>query len=1402
MANDNLKMNVDIDVNTSSIKTETKKVKSMMSDILAGDKSITIKADGTSAVKETKKTVDDINKTISKTNDVNIKANSKGLKKVKDEIDDVKKAIDDVNDEVIKPKVDIPPIEIPPINIPPIAPGNSSILSKMATSLKEMVNPATLAAAGMGALVVGLTKGLSAGAEFNAKLLEMQTATGSTAQEMDVFKVSATNLFSAGVGVGLDDVIEKLTQTRRILPEAFDATAVENFTKQASALEEAGLGDYNELLEAAKNQVIHFGISSEEAFANIATASQNVGGEEAIDWITEYTSQFEATKEGADAMFSAMNAGSQTAVYNLDYVLDAFKELGVRAKDGDASKALTNIGKGASAGVKVAIAEIDTLTKKLGSGDIGTKEFATNLEKSLADNKVSDSVAHQIRIGLVGTKGEDIGQKAMKEIFVGMNKTASHDASKVMETLEKNMKPKGFDQVKRELVSTFTSIFADLSNKLKPIMAKLGDTLTPIVKGIGTALSNVIDYYSEFADTLSNTGFIDTVIDTLSDLFNILGDVWKVMSPVVLWVGKVAAVFGTIFLVAVKAAVKLISNLVTGIKDVLKYFKLLPTAEIELFGISKATQDLKKLELAVKNAKVQVNIGGVDDDTQAKRETILANHTRELNVIKERIKHLNIIKEFERKESIGISKNDLSSYLISRKITIEKVNQLNADKYITDKQKDKLKLLLKIEKKEDAIVEIKKGKDELDVKSAKNDIKKQTALEKLNKLFTKQKQLAIELAHKNGIASDSFKKQLSLVTETSNKIKKWKDIELAVNLAIGGKDDESMFNLDNLLSDNKTALDDIFLDAKINLETMLGAETNILSKQREHNELLFKEQELKRKLSAIDATDMVAKNKATAEHEAALLNAKSMELEILALRVKSTGANGDYLNNVISILDKQKEQRKILSEIARIELDVSLQMYRAGKGDNTLVKSFENFAKEMHSHEQSLTGLPGVFYDFNVVLQNSITRMHIISTDTLFYKTTLKSIVGVLKDVYEYNLKMKDTPLEITPTGLMNIHLLNKQLGLYRQTLIAQDKHNARLKEASKISNESLNRMSHYVLEPFETFNLPDSDLTKVNEFLLGISDAGKEYKNEIADLTASLFDETGKMNQTALDSLKLLTQEMTGVDLKLDDKFIIDIKAYKEDPFKYMTKYFDNMIEKQEELSEALKQGSEQFYAEQKQKAMVYGEFASIFGTMSGEIIADNQKMSDILLATALKTMDMIVNLAIPKIWAEALSTQGVFGIGTATALTVMLKAVQATAHAGVGAEEGGFIDSNYNKKPGPTDTIHAMLAPNEQVIRSRVAIPNKDFLGKLNAGKSLSGYSISETGKLINRSNELSKTSNTNRSIVYQNNNTEIDYDKLGKAVAKYSSDRKINVSTNNKFTISEKYKIKETKINNSRF
>lgn len=348
--------------------------------------------------------------------------------------------------------------------------GFGSSTDKSGGSLLSLGKYARGAAAGLGVITAATAGVVSAHAQQEQRLANLQAQLGITAQQAEVFNDVALELFRSGWAQDIQSASAAVTDAARRFREA-SSEEIQEITANALALEKQFKDGVGQQLAAVQTLTKEFGLTSQQAFDFIAKGYQNGlnKGDDFLESITEYSLQF--SEAGADAayFFNILEQGAQNGVLGTDKAADAFKEFRARVLDGSksTSDALNQIGLNA-----------DAVAAQLRSGNLSVAQGFQLVIQRLRETDDA-SLRMQAGFGLLGSQFEDLGDKAT---------TSLDPAKRSLEDLEGGMAAVGAAN------DTLSNKFDRLTNNVASLTTVIGESV------LGRAVS---DYAGGLLDDIN-----------------------------------------------------------------------------------------------------------------------------------------------------------------------------------------------------------------------------------------------------------------------------------------------------------------------------------------------------------------------------------------------------------------------------------------------------------------------------------------------------------------------------------------------------------------------------------------------------------------------------------------------------------------------------------------------------------------------------------------------------------------------------------------------------------------------------------------------------------------------------------------------------------------------------------
>ena len=261
----------------------------------------------------------------------------------------------------------------------------------------------------LGKLVDGLKEGIASLVSFSDEadnaINKLTAKTGLYTEGMEKFEGVMKNIYNANYGESFEDIADAMSE---VMSQSWDwgAENIEQVTINALTLRDTFDFEVGESMRAVNMLMEEFGITSDEAFNLVARGAQvglNKNGD-LLDVINEYSVHYAQMGASAEEFFYSLNNGTVEGAFSVDKLGDAFKEFGIRVKDGsdstiDAFRSLGLINGDYSETIKKTTKDIDSyktkiadLEQKLKYAQIEQKGF-TDKTSELTKMKTADNIA-------------------------------------------------------------------------------------------------------------------------------------------------------------------------------------------------------------------------------------------------------------------------------------------------------------------------------------------------------------------------------------------------------------------------------------------------------------------------------------------------------------------------------------------------------------------------------------------------------------------------------------------------------------------------------------------------------------------------------------------------------------------------------------------------------------------------------------------------------------------------------------------------------------------------------------------------------------------------------------------------------------------------------------------------
>ena len=213
--------------------------------------------------------------------------------------------------------------------------GSAKGFGKVTETVESMGKAFVPAVAGVTALAGAFGAYINKVAETNSQISGIQARTTQTYEQAKASYKAVNDMYAKGYGESLDELQETYTRVQQLNPKD-SITDLTEKTKLASTYAKQSGADIQEVLAGASKATTNLGISYEEYFDLMTTASKkglNVQGS-LSDEMGEYSQILGQMGFKAKDAFALLQNGLESGAYNTDKLLDFTKEFGISLNDG------------------------------------------------------------------------------------------------------------------------------------------------------------------------------------------------------------------------------------------------------------------------------------------------------------------------------------------------------------------------------------------------------------------------------------------------------------------------------------------------------------------------------------------------------------------------------------------------------------------------------------------------------------------------------------------------------------------------------------------------------------------------------------------------------------------------------------------------------------------------------------------------------------------------------------------------------------------------------------------------------------------------------------------------------------------------------------------------------------
>lgn len=472
-------------------------------------------------------------------------------------------------------------------------------------ALGGLVVGGAVAAAGAVAAIGGAA--LNVSRETEQATANIAASLGTTVEEAERFGAVAREVYGQNFAGSVTEAGAVVAEAFKTMGDLGDAQ-LSRVAQKAFALADNFDAGPTEAISAAQALMENFGVSSDQAFDLIAKGFQKGlnRGDDFIDTIEEYSTQFASGGASAEEFFSLLESGLAGGMLGTDKAADAFKEFRVRIQDGSdlTAKSLAMLG-----------IDAETMASRMADGSL-TAAAAFGQVVTALQNTEDSSTRMQAGVGLLGTQFEDLGDAALSLSLVGDQFADIEGAADSL-----NAKYQNFGDLWGALwrkstvaVAPATDKLLELANDAMPYVEQAFDFLAekippaidwtvaaveqgvefirnlfrgPLGEGIETGVSHfetVREWIDENMPLIRRT--VETVLTAISRFWDEHGE--KIMRVVRTFMGIVQTIIDTYLRSAldiVKAVMQLITGDLEGAGETIKgIFRRAFTAVFEVVG--------------------------------------------------------------------------------------------------------------------------------------------------------------------------------------------------------------------------------------------------------------------------------------------------------------------------------------------------------------------------------------------------------------------------------------------------------------------------------------------------------------------------------------------------------------------------------------------------------------------------------------------------------------------------------------------------------------------------------------------------------------------------------------------------------------------------------------------------
>ena len=344
-------------------------------------------------------------------------------------------------------------------------------------TLGDLTGKAETAAKALGAgFVAAATYATKFETDCDKALNTVITQTGAADTEVEGLEETLLSIYKDNFGEDINDIALAMSAVRQQTGQT--GKELKSTTENAILMRDTFDIDVNESIRGVNAMMKQFGISSEEAYNLLAQA--------------EYSVYYADMGLSAEEAFNMIANGAKNGTFQVDYLNDAVKEFGIRAKDGTSDEAFKQLG-----------LDVDDLKTKFAQGGEGAKEAFKTVNEALfsCDDEVQRNL---LGVAMYGTKWEDLGEDAIRALVDTQGEiSATNDALGTINENKYNDLGNQIEELGRNLK---TDLVKPIGEELKPVISDVIKEVKGKIPEVKTLVLAVVSKVKDFISFMSRNG--------------------------------------------------------------------------------------------------------------------------------------------------------------------------------------------------------------------------------------------------------------------------------------------------------------------------------------------------------------------------------------------------------------------------------------------------------------------------------------------------------------------------------------------------------------------------------------------------------------------------------------------------------------------------------------------------------------------------------------------------------------------------------------------------------------------------------------------------------------------------------------------------------------------------------